>query len=172
MGVRAMWAERGWQKTSVACADRVLSRAGVPRGAARSSARAERGRRAPADINDRSLIAQDLLLRKLAGTCSRPSVVAVTQTSDRHTRHYCGECAGLPVKRLEQPLRTGTHKIARISRARLNFLLRSLPSYMCNIPPTLSHLVLVQSSTASRTDYRTRYSALSTIIAVPATVVR
>ena len=29
MGVRAMWAERGWQKTSVACTDRILSRAGV-----------------------------------------------------------------------------------------------------------------------------------------------
>ena len=42
------------------------------------------------------------LLRKLAGDCSRSSGGAVTQTSDRHTRH---SVASVPVKRLEQPLR-------------------------------------------------------------------
>ena len=101
MGVRATGAERGRQKTSVAYTDRILSRAGVRARRERSPILCSGG--APANV------ARALLLRNLAGTRSRPSVGAVTQTSDRHTRH---SVASVPVKvaraAIEAPASTGS----------------------------------------------------------------
>ena len=127
MGVRATGAERGRQKTSVAYTDRILSRAGVRARRERSPILCSGG--APANV------ARALLLRNLAGTRSRPSVGAVTQTSDRHTRH---SVASVPVKvaraAIEAPASTGTRKIARHRARGVNVLLRGLLFHVCNMP--------------------------------------
>ena len=124
MGVEATWAERGCQKTSVACTDRILSRVGVRVSRERSPILCAGGHRSsPA----------------LAQTCGQHrSAVRWSCAEPLGRKHSprCGECfCQAAWAAIEARGSRAAHKIAHIVRERLNVLFTGLTLLcVCNTP--------------------------------------